>query len=328
MIFTLCKGYILSIAIPFELKCPLFILKLWYNRCNIWLFGGFFMNKNEVIDMLLKAYEDLKIEFNSTNYQKWCKNNPKECVPYHKVRSMFGNWNEAIEESGILFLKNLELRKEIVNTLKESYNELNNDLNEDTYNQWSKENEKISLYIIKEEFGSWDKALRMAGIRSKLNLKKDTKQDMVNGLLKASEELGYKFNKTNYNVWAKKNGAKSVLLISKKFGGWNKALLAAGVGLKKKQEKESNQRKENNINQEGKLPTRKECDIVLWEAFSDLGDELTSSSYKKWAFENKHIPLHIIENQFESWENALIKTKIDQAIEHKRFEKKIKSKKR
>lgn len=84
--------------------------------------------------------------------------------------------------------------------------------------------EVLQGVIIAKYFGGWAKAIELAGV--KVRKKEYTKEDLLEILKAKAEELG--------RVPLKRDLSQG-LIISKRFGGWNRALEAAGMREAKKE---------------------------------------------------------------------------------------------
>ena len=172
------------------------------------------LSKEKIIEQLREHYlKNPNISIESFKKDK------SACSPT-TVRNKFGSWTNALIEAGIYIREEEKLSEEkIVKQLKQHY--LKN--LSITVRSFNDDKEVCSSTTVIRMFGSWEKALILAGIYEEKLLKEK---------MKIIEQLKKHYLK-NLSITQKSFEAdKSVCsynTVKNKFGSWNNALLEAGI---------------------------------------------------------------------------------------------------
>jgi len=181
------------------------------------------LSKQKLINHLQELAEDLgkkptKMEMNDCG--EWSGST---------YQNHFGSWNNALEESGFgrreggfeRRQKDKLSKQKLINHLQELAEELNKTptkIEMDDCGEWSG-----STYY--SYFGSWNNALKEAGLKE--NLAHPKKERLVKDLIKLSDKL----NKTPTAKEMNKYGDWSVEAYRNNFGTWNNALKNSGLDI-------------------------------------------------------------------------------------------------
>ncbi len=136
----------------------------------------------------------------------------------------FGGWNEALKAAGLKVNRIKEYsREELITYLQKAAKELGHT---PTGNEINKLKGYPSSTVFADQFGSWNKALEIAGLminREKFNY---SREELITYLKKAATELGH--TPTVSEISKLKNYPSRTAFVNQ-FGSWNKALRAAGL---------------------------------------------------------------------------------------------------
>ena len=136
------------------------------------------------------------------------------------VIKKFGSWEKALEELGLEKERRVIYSdEEILSQIKRHYQK-NPNMNSSTFKA---DKSVCSFYTVTLRFGSWEKALKQAGIP----VKKLTKEEISRQL----KEFYKKNNKISMQDFNKDKNYCCAETVAKVFGSWEKALIE--LGLKK-----------------------------------------------------------------------------------------------
>jgi hypothetical protein len=156
-----------------------------------------------------------------------------------------------------------------------------------------------------ELFGTWDTALRYAGIKVR-RLSKDRDYDTPEGVIKHIRKLcfrGYKLTSGN----AKRYHHPFFLAARRYFGSWGKALKAAGINI---------QRADLNIDKPRRL--KKENIIESIREWKDAGNSLR---WREVCLHNRSLAI-AARSAFHSWRRALVAAELIQDVPHAKMRRK------
>lgn len=195
----------------------------------------------------------------------------------------FGSWNEAVRAAGLRPRRIREYTdKELVEALKRAADRLDRGPSMEEFGAMGG---YPGAETIRKRFGSWDKALRKAGLEPMVvDRKKHTDDELLDALRRAADELGR--TPTQKEI-AAMDGYPSYMTYFKRFGSWNEALRLAGI-----------EPRERHV----RRYTEAELITLLKEAAAVLGrtpktDDLQAmDAYPSW---------HTYHARFGSWNKAL-----------------------
>lgn len=147
-----------------------------------------------------------------------------------EVINEFGSWKSAFDYADINIFKNSKYTDdEIIQLIKKFYKTYGSKASYDTYKHMKL---KPSTETIVKKFGSWNNAVKKAGIDIiKEQYKRiDISEDELTSLLnEAKVSIDGKLTIAKYNEWAKENCKVSVWAIIRRHGGWKNALDKANI---------------------------------------------------------------------------------------------------
>ncbi len=251
-------------------------------------------SKEEIIGQLQRCYRE-NGEISMSLYSKR-KYKPGRTT----IILQFGSWNAALEAAQLAPFqpkKRAFSDEDIFKQLYECYKENNNFISIDIYAD-SGRSPKISTII--KYFGSWNKAIKLAGLNpNDSNIVDYTDEDFINSLWNCYRENNGYIASTIYYESGIKPGLTAV---KKRFGTWNKALEFAGIPINVQPRKEYS--KENIID-------------ILNDFYVENGD-ISRDIY----LESGQLPhLNTIINYFGSWENALKEAQVNADRNRKQYTK-------
>lgn len=174
-----------------------------------------------------KNYSRLEIIQLIQDYAKENKRTPRRCdlsINHHACRRIFGSWIEAIRAAGLTpNVKKTD--QELLQELKRVFKELGKV-------PTVTECQKIKLYVstYQKRFGSWNKALELAGLPVKNSRRCGMTKERYVELLK---DYATKLGRVPGSNEIREAGA-----IINRFGSWNKALEAAELPVIKSKKEE------------------------------------------------------------------------------------------
>lgn len=170
----------------------------------------------ELLDMLRKAAHEL----GHTPGRDWFQANGE--VGTTTIRNRFGSWNEALERAELTPRRERNIPDEVLLVnLKAVADQLGHSPSSDWYN----ENGRYSTRPFIDRFGSWNAALREAGLD--INRAEWADEEIIDVLTNTAEELGH----TPTYDWINDNGPFSTGLLEGRFETFNQALEAAGLDV-------------------------------------------------------------------------------------------------
>lgn len=213
------------------------------------------------------------------------KNKTKELgrIPYLKeikqcniISKRFGSWNNALKLAGYENTKNKEFtREELLELIRCRYKKTGN---------IPKISEFEFKFYIYKFFGSWNNALKLAGIEMKSDKKKIKSNERKK---KYSDEDLLQKIKNKYNELGeipKSYQVENYTIIIRRFNGWDNALKKAGVDDKK-------------LKKYNKIYTKKDLLNMIKEKTKELGRIPSMAEFSH--------EYSIVKN-FGTWENALV----------------------
>ena len=150
-----------------------------------------------------------------------------------------------------------------------------------TINEY-RQNGKYSDTLLRNRFGSWEKALNAAGLN--YNRYKVSNEELIKDMQKVANVLGLPtMSKEEYTL----NGKYNADTISDRFGSWKKALLLANLEIYR----------DNNITEEKLMKN-------IFEVWTKLGSQPTHRQMCK-PLSKYSIRPYI--NNYQTWQNALLR---------------------
>lgn len=233
--------------------------------------------KLEMIDTLQSLHDGLDRVPKSTELPEDCE------YSQHDFYSKFGSWDKALEAAGIN--KEKALLDEI-QRVAEEIGRVPSTVDMQEYGS----NRGYSLY-----FGSWDEALKAAGINKE--------QALVDEIQRIAEELGRVPNYAEMSEYGDYSGAT----YTNYFGSWSNVLEQSGV-------KESYNSGSDNPNQKSATSTD-EAEITATEGSCNQDKILTEIAKVQRIVHreptrddfktNANIPISAVDEQFDSWKTAV-----------------------
>jgi len=152
------------------------------------------------------------------------------------VQVIFGSWNKAVEAAGLvphLVIKKLMIEKKV---LLRDMIRVANQLNKKNLNvkEYKKHGKPSYFSAIIKEFKTWYRAITVAGLEPFERKSKVSNNEMITELKRIFEPL--KTKKITIKNYVENSGKYNAITIIRRFGTWQKALIAAGLKEKKKQE--------------------------------------------------------------------------------------------
>ena len=232
----------------------------------------------EKILMQLQNYYSKDPDMNKELFKK-----DKSLYSVETVAKEFGSWNKALVEAGIYEKEDEKAlsKEKIIEQLKQHYLK-NPDM---TVESFEKDRTVCSVSTIRNKFGTWSKALLEAGIY----IREDEKLSEE----KIIKQLQQHYLKNSGITWKSFSNDKDVCSgnsVTRKFGSWEKALLAAGIEGK-----------------DEKLLKEKERIIEQLRQHFLKNPDITQKSFG--ADKNVCSP-HTVKNKFGSWDKALMEAGI------------------
>ncbi len=145
----------------------------------------------------------------------------KSVVSPSTIATRFGSWSRGLKKAGILELEKKKLTKKIIiNQLKKCYSENPNMKAKD----FEKDRSVCSVNAVTLRFGSWNNALKEAGI--KLNTREKWSNEEI---LKQLREHYSKTGNITVESFDNDKGVCSTDTVKNRFGSWSKGLKKAGI---------------------------------------------------------------------------------------------------
>ena len=171
----------------------------------------------QLLRLLLEHYS----ENPNMTYDSFNKENK---ISILTIRKEFGSWDRALIESGIRKEGDGRLSKEeVIRQLKEHYLKTE----KITIRSFSEDKSTCAVETVRTKFGSWKKALIEAKILSKEEDKREKLLEQLRKHHSRNRRMTYKsFNNDKTTIYSSRT-------VVREFGTWNKALLEAGIKIKK-----------------------------------------------------------------------------------------------
>lgn len=171
--------------------------------------------------------EELVEEMERVSFEH-CNGRPPSRTEFEKYgkyssstyQNRYGTWNNALEE----ILSDVVLEKDISEEiLLDDLKSLEKELNRTPRYEDVREKGKFSTVTYQNRFGSWNQALKEAGLG--INQKSPTKEELIGEIETLQEELGK--IPTIYDI--KENGKYSYSSYRNEFGLWENAMEEVGI---------------------------------------------------------------------------------------------------
>ena len=234
--------------------------------------AGFYSRSDEeLIDLLRAKAESLGRTPTSREVDS-----DKSMPSAFTYQNKFGSWNKALEAAGLSSNKNLYSDEELIDLLKAKAESLGRT---PTKKDIGSDESMPSANTYENRFGSWNKALKAAGLS--LNNNFCSNEELISLLKAKAESLGRTPTAKDINS---DKSMPSVIVYINRFGSWNKSLEAAGLSL------------DNN------LYSGEELIELLKAKAESLGRTPTMTDVKS----DKSMPsAETYRSRFGSWQNAL-----------------------
>ena len=177
---------------------------------------------DELLEYLIKFYKEngrppSELDFrNNTKYPN-----------YNRYTTSFGSWNEALNRAGLQIkvnrfaeFKDNELLEYLIKFYKE--NERN-----PIELEFSNNTKYPSFYLYQKRFGSWNEAIKRAGLQAN-RFTKITDNELLEYLIKFYKENGRPPSEQDFSKNQKYPGSR---MYYKRFGSWQKALKLVGIDV-------------------------------------------------------------------------------------------------
>ncbi len=194
------------------------------NKFGTWskalLEAGIYIREDEKLseEKIIKQLQQHYLKNSGISWKSF--SNDKDVCSGHSVTRKFGSWEKALLAAGIEGKdeKLLKEKERIIEQLRQHYLK-NPDITQKSFNA---DKNLCSPHTVKKKFGSWDKALLEAGIHE---VEKPSKSEVIEDL-----KQHYLKNKNiTQESFGKDKNTCSASTAIRRFGSWNKALMAAGI---------------------------------------------------------------------------------------------------
>ena len=138
------------------------------------------------------------------------------------IQNRFGSWNQALERSGCAIQKRVDIpREELLSDLKRVASELGADtVPRNSY----RERGKFAADTLSRSFGSWAKALEVAGLCVPENYKRNaTEDDLLSDMAAVWEQVGRQPKRSDFYPPISRFSSDTYV---RRFGSWRSALEA------------------------------------------------------------------------------------------------------
>ena len=227
-------------------------------------------------ELIKKAIRDLAEELNRTPTANDASNSNKTGLT--AVNNHFGSWNEALKAAGLD--TNLEMVSEISNEdLLSELERLSEQISRTPRKQDMVELGEYSCTPYQEAFGSWNDALKKAGLD--VNRKTSVSEDDI---IKSIKELANELGRPPTSAEMCEYGTLTKSHVRRVFGSWNEGLKEAGY--------------ETHIDL---YITKKEVIDQIQDMYDDLGRTPTINDLE----DADCFSLPVVIRHFGTWNNAL-----------------------
>ena len=187
-----------------------------------------FYSKEELINLLVKFKKNKGFSPRTEDF----KNDLNLPAPTTYFKR-FGSWNNALEKAGLeINVKKGYTKEELILTLKN----LSKDLKRTPMMKDLVPRKDLpEASVFKDNFGSWNNALKVAGLEVKYRFRKWKKEEIIFWLKKKYEELG---KTPGIRDFDKDKDAPAKNTVRKLFGNWTIALREANIPVKRFHSKE------------------------------------------------------------------------------------------
>jgi hypothetical protein len=141
---------------------------------------------------------------------------------------MFGTWNDAIREAGLIETRILTDEEEMIRAIQDFAKAYPNNM---TWTKYQEAKWKPSVHAIKNRFGSWIEALIKAGFDPTYRFYED--EELLDHLIYCANKVAPQ--KLTYTMYEEMGNRPANVTIAKRFGGWKKALEKAKEYEKEKE---------------------------------------------------------------------------------------------
>ncbi len=192
------------------------------------------MSRNQLIGDIKRVAK----EMNTTmlTFRKYSEHSDVENLKH--VQVIFGSWNKAVEAAGLV--PNLKKKKLMIEkkVLVQDIIRVAKQLNKKnlTVKEYRTHGKPGYFSVIVKEFKTWYRAITEAGLEPFERKRKVSNNEMITELKRIFEPL--KTKKITIKNYVENSGKYNVISVIRRFGTWQKALIAAGLKEKQKQEEE------------------------------------------------------------------------------------------
>lgn len=252
-------------------------------------------NKTYTKEIIVQKLEDASRaldKFNSSTYQKFCKDN-SEYPSYQTVIKYFDGWSGAMSELDEESSSSEWTKQDVKNKLQEFYTDTS-ETTVSSYRDWSKERDTPSVTTIRNRFnGNWVQAVNKAGLPTSSKQASHSvwsKLDIINALQKFGNNDEFKNTYGGYKKFAGNHDVPSGRTIKTRFESWNEARDEAGI---------------DSPTRDSTRTFSNEDILNILRLASEEQDYLSLERYKQMNKPNDWPCSQTIVNRFNGWKNAL-----------------------
>lgn len=243
------------------------------------------MEKNQSLDNskqdCIDAIKWVADEIGHSPSQREYKEQKRDSEPSKStIRRRIGSWNKAKQQAGLetrLYDSGIEYSEDdYLEALQRVSTEIGHSPSVSEYKEHYTDSEP-PFRIIRNEFGSWNKAKRRAGLKILCNRKgKYSEQDCIDAIKRVADEIGHSPSQIEYKEHYR-NSEPSVDIIKRKTG-WNEVKQQAGLKTEGYSEKEilnAIQRVSNKVGHSSSIAEynkhKKDSEPALWTINNNMG---------------------------------------------------------
>lgn len=190
------------------------------------------LTKEEAIEYLRLASQDLGINFTRKAYIEWREKNPGSPAP-GRIARLFGGWATAMEAAGLIpgpYVTKHWSDEELLNILLQAAYDMGKDLSENDYEKWraSRKEATPSVETIRMRFQGWNVVKEMLELETfppgPYASYRWYRGEWLPVLVRFIEE---QLSSSAYEKWASENDAPAIKTIREYAGNWSDALFMA-----------------------------------------------------------------------------------------------------